>query len=313
MPNKSPTTLLKKTREEWIETARTLAEALPYIQTFKEHTFVIKFGGSAMTEPSLTKTFAHDLMLLKEIGINPVVIHGGGPQIGSTLEKLGMKSNFYKGLRITDESTIKIVEKVLVEEINKSIVEAINEAGGNALGLSGKSRRLIEAEKIILNSQDLDSDSGEIVDLGYVGEPTKINSEALGSFASTEIIPVISPIGIGVNDETYNINADTAAGAIASAVNASKFILLTDVEGVLNKEDQLVKQLTLKTATNMLNDGSLSGGMIPKIETCAKAINEGAMAVHILDGRIPHVLLLELFTDHGVGTMINNSSDYPTI
>ena len=293
-----------KTREDWLATARTLAEALPYMRKFSKQIFVIKFGGAAMGEDKLTNSFARDVMLLKQVGINPIVVHGGGPQIGQMLESLGIESKFDRGIRITDKATVEVVEKVLTDNINKKIVSAIEDAGGHAVGISGKDGRLIEAKKLTRHTKEADSNIERVLDLGFVGEPTKISPHALGSFESTDIIPVIAPIGIGDKDETFNINADTAAGAIASAVDASKLILLTDVEGVLSKEQKIIEHLSLKDAQEISNNGTLSGGMIPKIETCMKAIEGGVGAVHILDGRIPHVLLLEVFTDHGIGTMI---------
>ena len=292
-----------KTREEWITTARTLAEALPYMRMFAGQTFVIKFGGAAMGEESLTHTFARDVMLLKQVGINPVVVHGGGPQIGDMLKRLGIPSAFQDGLRITDKATVDVVEMVLAGSINKNIVSAIESAGGHAVGLSGKDGRLLEAVKL-RRRRRTDSNIEKVVDLGFVGEPSKVRPHILEPFAKTDIIPVIAPIGIGAKGETYNINADTAAGAIAAAVDASKLILLTDVDGVWDRNRKLVAQLTPAEARRMLKDGTLQGGMIPKVETCVRAIRSGTGAAHILDGRIPHVLLLEIFTAHGVGTMI---------
>jgi len=293
-----------KTRDEWIATARTLAEALPYMRMFSGQTFVIKLGGAAMGEEALTHTFARDVMLMKQVGINPVVVHGGGPQIGEMLARLGIESKFDKGLRITDKATVDVVEMVLAGSINKKIVGAIESAGGHAAGISGKDGKLLGARKLMRPRQVDDSNIENMLDLGYVGEPTTVNPHILEPFAATDVIPVIAPIGIGAKDETFNINADTAAGAIAAAMNASKLILLTNVEGVLDKNKAIVPQLSLKDARELLKDGTLTGGMIPKVETCVRAVKQGTGAAHILDGRIPHVLLLEIFTAHGVGTMI---------
>jgi acetylglutamate kinase len=291
-------------RKLQVATARTLAEALPYMRLFAGQTFVIKFGGSAMCEEELTHTFAHDVMLLKQVGINPIVVHGGGPQIGEMLSRLGIESRFDKGLRVTDKATMEIVEMVLTGSINKNIVSAIESAGGHAIGLSGKDGRLVEARKLKRRRAKSNSSIEKVLDLGFVGEPSRINPHILEPFGHTDVIPVIAPIGIGAKGETYNINADTVAGAVAAAVSARKLILLTDVEGVLNKQGKLVPQLSLREARRLLLDGTLSGGMIPKIETCVHAVGDGTGAAHILDGRVPHVLLLETFTAHGVGTMI---------
>ena len=293
-----------KARELQVATARTLAEALPYMRLFAGQTFVIKFGGSAMGEKDLTHTFARDVILLKQVGINPVVVHGGGPQIGEMLSRLGIESRFDKGLRITDAATVDIVEMVLAGSINKNIVSAIESAGGHAIGLSGKDGRLVEARKLKRRRSKSDSRIEKVLDLGFVGEPSRINPHILEPFWGTDVIPVIAPIGIGAKGETYNINADTVAGAVAAAVNASKLILLTDVEGVLDKRGKLVPQLSLREARRLLRGDTLTGGMIPKMETCVQAVEDGTGAAHILDGRVPHVLLLEIFTAHGVGTMI---------
>ena len=291
------------TRAEWLVTARTLAEALPYMRAFSGQTFVIKFGGSAMGEDEIVRTFARDVMLLKQVGIQPVVVHGGGPQIGRMLARLGIESRFDDGLRITDKDTVDVVEMVLAGSINKGIVSAIEAAGGHAVGLSGKDGRLVEARRLRRRRRG-DSNIENALDLGFVGEPTKIHPHILESFAATDFIPVIAPIGIGADGETLNINADTVAGAIAAAVRAGKLILLTDVEGVLDATNTVVPQLTLADARRMLREGALTGGMIPKVETCVQAVEEGTRASHILNGLVPHVLLLEIFTAHGVGTMI---------
>jgi acetylglutamate kinase len=301
---KELSTAARMPTDQLMATARTLSEALPYMRRFAGQTFVIKFGGHAMGEPELAERFARDVVLIKQVGINPVVVHGGGPQIGDMLKRLNISSAFADGLRITDQATVEIVEMVLSGSINKQIVTAINGAGGLAVGLSGKDGRLIQARKLRRTVRDPDSNIEKIMDLGFVGEPTRINPEVLRALDASRAIPVIAPIGVGEGGETYNINADTAAGAIAAALNASKLIMLTDVPGVLDKAGQLVPTLTPKQALMLLGDGSVSGGMIPKLETCLDAVRGGVQAAHILDGRIPHVLLLEIFTDHGVGTAI---------
>jgi acetylglutamate kinase len=293
----------KATKEQIIK-AELLSEALPYMREFAGETFVIKYGGSAMGNKELSQTFARDVVLLKQVGINPIIVHGGGPQISQMLEKLKIQSSFIDGLRVTDAATVEIVEMVLSGSINKQIVTEINAAGGMAMGISGKDGNLISARKLRRTKKDPDSNIEQILDLGFVGEPTDINPEALVFFEESDIIPVIAPIGLGDNGETYNINADSAAGAIAAALAAHKLIMLTDVPGVLDKEGKLISRLTFNEAQKFLRNGTISGGMIPKVETCMDALSNHAEAAHILDGRIPHVLLLELFTEHGTGTMI---------
>lgn len=289
---------------EWLAKAETLAEALPFMRRHTGSTFVIKYGGHAMGNDAAGKQFAADIVLLKQVGINPIVVHGGGPQIGQMLERLGIKSTFIDGLRVTDSATVEIVEMVLCGSINKQIVSAIGDAGGMAIGLSGKDGRLMIARKLRRTSRDKDSNIETIVDLGYVGEPHQINAEILEGFEDSDVIPVVAPIGVGKNGETYNINADTAAGAIAGAVGASRLFLLTDVVGVLDKNRVLIPQLTAGQARKLIADGTISGGMIPKIETCLEAVDQGVEAAVILDGRVPHALLLEIFTTGGAGTMI---------
>ncbi|MBM3503809.1 MAG: acetylglutamate kinase [Alphaproteobacteria bacterium] len=287
-----------------METARTLAEALPYMRQFNKNTFVVKFGGHAMGDDSLGRSFAEDIVLLKQVGINPVVVHGGGPQIGKMLERLNIKSNFVDGLRITDAATVEVVEMVLAGTINKQLVASINAAGGTAVGLSGKDGRLIEATRLKRTARDPDSNIEKVLDLGFVGEPTKVNPHVLRVLEQSDIIPVIAPTGVGLDGNTYNINADTAAGAIAGALQASKLLMMTDVPGVLDKQKKLLNRLSPEQCERLLADGTISGGMIPKLETCLQAVRQGAKAAHILDGRLEHVLLLEVFTEHGVGTMI---------
>ncbi len=293
-----------KTKELLLRTAKTVSEALPYIQRFGGQTFVIKYGGHAMGNDRTAETFARDIVMLKTIGINPVVVHGGGPQIGAMLERLKIQSSFIDGLRVTDEPTVEIVEMVLSGAINKQIVSAINQAGGVAIGISGKDGGLITATKLRRTKKDPDSNIEKVLDLGFVGEPTKVNPEVIKNITASGMIPVIAPIGMGENGETYNINADTAAGAIASALQASKLMMLTDVPGILNKDKDLISVISQKEIHALLDDGTITGGMIPKVETCMDALKSGVGAAHILDGRIPHVLLIELFTEHGASTMI---------
>ncbi len=294
----------KKAREDQLQIAATLSEALPYMRRFAGCTFVIKFGGHAMGELSLSDMFARDVVLLKQVGINPVVVHGGGPQIGSMLDRLKIESSFVQGLRVTDQATVEIVEMVLAGSINKQIASAINRAGGTAIGLSGKDGHLIRARRLERRVPDPESNIEKVLDLGFVGAPEHVDAQVLNTLAASNIIPVVAPIGIGAEGETYNINADTAAGAIASALGATKLMMLTDVEGVLDKQGNLVTRLTPAGARALIEDETVSGGMVPKIETCIDAAESGTEAAHILDGRIPHVLLLEVFTEHGVGTMI---------
>jgi acetylglutamate kinase len=288
----------------WLEKARTLSEALPYMKRYSDETFVIKYGGHAMGEDELARAFASDIVLIKQVGINPVVVHGGGPQIGQMLERLKIKSSFVDGLRVTDRETVEIVEMVLSGSINKQIVTMINELGGNAIGLSGKDGGLIRAEKIRRTKRVTDSNIEKILDLGFVGEPTRVNPHLLENFEESDIIPVIAPIGVGSKGETYNINADTAAGAIAVASGATRLLLLTDVPGVMDKQGNIIKELTTSEARRLIADGTIHGGMIPKIETCLYAVENDVDAAVIIDGTVPHALLLEIFTDAGVGTLI---------
>ncbi len=288
-----------------METARTLAEALPYMRAFAGQTVVVKFGGHAMGDGALAQTFAQDIVLLKQVGINPVVVHGGGPQIADMLERLGIKTDFVDGLRVTDRKTVDVVEMVLSGSINKRIVSSINAAGGTAVGLSGKDGSLIEARKLERRTPNSDSNIERILDLGFVGTPTRINPHALEVLEKSDIIPVVAPIGQGENGETYNINADTVAGALAGALRASKLLMLTDVNGVLDENGELINRMTPTRALALLKKGAITGGMIPKLETCLEAVQQGTEAAHILDGRVPHVLLLEIFTEHGIGTMVH--------
>ena len=293
-------------REEWLAKADILTEALPYMREYAGQTIVVKYGGHAMGDAALSSAFARDVVLLKQVGLHPVVVHGGGPQIGAMLERLKIKSEFVDGLRVTDAATVEIVEMVLSGSINKEIVAAIAGAGGRAAGLSGKDAGLIQATKLTRTTRDEDSNIERVLDLGFVGQPTKVDPRILNVFASSEIIPVIAPLGLGADGETFNINADTAAGAIATATGASRLLLLTDVEGVLDKNKELIKEMNVVEARARMADGTLTGGMIPKVETCIEAIEGGVEAAVIVDGRTLHATLLEIFTAHGSGTMIRN-------
>ncbi|HKT17205.1 MAG TPA: acetylglutamate kinase [Stellaceae bacterium] len=284
--------------------AATLSAALPYFRRYSGKTIVVKYGGHAMGDDAIAQQFAADVVLLKQVGMNPVVVHGGGPQIGAMLERLKIKSSFVDGLRVTDRETVEIVEMVLSGSINKELVMWINKAGGLAVGLSGKDADLIRARKFEHTPRRLtDSNIEKVLDLGFVGEPYAINTKMLDLLEKSDIIPVIAPIGVGTKGETYNINADTVAGAVAAALKAKRFLLLTDVVGVLDKEKKLISQLTVETARELIADGTISGGMIPKIETCLDAIKGGVEAAVIIDGRVPHAILLELFAE-GAGTLI---------
>jgi len=274
------------------------------MRRFAGSTFVVKYGGHAMGSAALAEGFARDVVLLKQVGINPVVVHGGGPQIKAMLDRLKIKSEFVEGLRVTDSATVEIVEMVLAGSINKQIVAAIHAAGGHAVGLSGKDAQLIEATKLTRSRRDPGSNIEQVLDLGFVGQPVRIRTQVLEVFARTEMVPVIAPIGAGTDGHTYNINADTAAGAIAAALRARKLVLLTDVPGVLDGDGRLVSELSASKARSLIAEGTVSGGMIPKLETALAALEAGVGAVHILDGRVAHVLLLETFTEAGIGTKI---------
>ncbi|HVI52415.1 MAG TPA: acetylglutamate kinase [Candidatus Sulfotelmatobacter sp.] len=295
-------------RAAWLEKASTLSEALPFFRQHADETIVIKYGGHAMGDDSLAMLFARDVVLLRQVGINPVVVHGGGPQIGKMLERLKIKSEFIDGLRVTDQATVEIVEMVLAGSINKQIVSAINQAGGFAVGLSGKDGGLIRARKLRRTQKDPDSNIEKVLDLGFVGEPVEINPHVLEHFHRSDIIPVIAPTGVGPSGETYNINADTSAGAIGGAVGAQRLLFLTDVAGVLDKQGNLIPEMTMQQAKDLIADGTITGGMIPKVETCLHAVEQGVEAAVILDGRVPHAMLLELFTPHGAGTLIRRDA-----
>ncbi len=290
----------------WRRTARTLVEALPYILRYDAKTIVVKYGGHAMGETGVSDHFAQSLVLMKQTGIDPIVVHGGGPQIGAMLDRLNIKSEFIDGLRVTDRSAIEVVEMVLTGSINKAIVSAINSAGGRAVGLSGKDGNMIIARKLTRVKRDATGNVERIVDLGFVGEPDEVNPEVLETIMNSDLIPVIAPVGVGRNGETYNINADTVAGAVAGALGADRLLFLTDVPGVMDKEGKIIPSLTISQAQALIKDGTISGGMIPKVQTCIDALQAGVEAVVILDGRIPHVLLVELFTEHGAGTLLRH-------
>tara|TARA_Y100001968_G_scaffold328076_2_gene374480 strand:+ start:716 stop:1576 length:861 start_codon:yes stop_codon:yes gene_type:complete len=278
---------------DWIATARTLSEALPYLQRYTEAIIVIKLGGHAMTSDQGMETFARDVALMRQVGINPIIVHGGGPMINAMLKKLKIESKFVNGKRVTDQATMEVVEMVLSGSVNKKIVQAINDQGGRAVGLSGKDAKLIECKQ---------ADK----DLGMVGSPSKINPSVINTLTENDTIPVIAPLGYGPRGETFNINADTAAGAIASALKADRLLLLTDVSGVKNSSGEVITELSTKQITDMIQEGIISEGMIPKTETALHAIEGGVRAVVILDGRVPNACLLELFTEHGAGSLIRN-------
>ena len=284
--------------------AAILAQALPYMQRYEAKTVVVKYGGHAMGDPALGKAFAADIALLKQSGVNPIVVHGGGPQIGAMLTKLGIESKFEGGLRVTDRATVDVVEMVLAGSINKEIVAMINEAGEWAIGLCGKDGNMVYARKAQKTVIDPDSNIERILDLGFVGEPDKVDRTLLDLLAKSEMIPVIAPVAPGRDGHTYNINADTFAGAIAGSLAAQRLLFLTDVPGVLDRDKQLIKELTVSQARALIADGTISGGMIPKVETCIEALQRGVKGVVILNGKVPHAVLLELFTEHGAGTLI---------
>lgn len=285
--------------------ARILSQALPYMQRYADQSVVIKFGGHAMGNDELAKQFAQDIALLRQSGVSPIVVHGGGPQIASMLDKLKIQSDFIAGLRVTDAATVEIVEMVLAGSINKQIVSDINRAGGQALGLTGKDAELVTAKRASRIVKDPQSNIEQVVDLGFVGEPTDVRRDVLDRLTGTGLVPVLAPIATGVDGVTYNVNGDTFAGAIAGAVSAKRLLLLTDVPGVLDKSGNLIRDLDAKTAKGLIDDGTIDGGMIPKIETCIQALDAGVEAVVIVDGRVPHAVLLELFTEHGVGTLLH--------
>ena len=284
---------MQEQADSWLEKAGLLIEALPFMRRYAGKAITIKFGGHAMGEQAFVDSFAADMVLLRQVGTKPVIVHGGGPQIGSMLNRLEIESNFVDGLRVTDEATISVVEMVLAGGINKALVAAIAKAGGQAVGISGKDANLIKAHKL----------SGS-ADLGYVGEPASVDITVIKALMDHDLMPVVAPTGLGDDGMTYNINADTAAGAVAGAMGATRLLMLSDVAGILDKDGALIHHVNLQGARALIADGTVSGGMIPKVETCIKAVEDGAEAAVIMDGRAPHAVLVELFTEHGIGTLI---------
>ena len=290
--------------KDWLNNADILTGALPYMQKYNGSIIVIKYGGNAMADSDLVESFCNDIVFLKQSGLKPVIVHGGGPQIGSMLERLGIKTKFESGMRITDEDTLEVVEMVLAGRINKNIASKINSSGGKAVGISGKDGSMIVAEKLTKQNSSNESNIEKIIDLGYVGFPKKINNSIIETLIKDDFIPVIAPLGIGVDGKTYNINADTAAGAIASSLKSKRLLILTDVEGVIDSKNNLVEEVNKKKIDEMIESGEVSGGMIPKLNTCLDSVNNGVDAAVIVDGRVKHAVLLELFTDHGAGTLV---------
>ena len=286
--------------------AAVLTESLPYIKRFTGKTIVIKYGGNAMVEDALKHNFARDIVLMKLVGINPIVVHGGGPQIGELLERLNIESKFVNGMRVTDNATMDVVEMVLGGQVNKQIVSLINQQGGQAIGLSGKDGNLIKASKLAVTQNSAAMASSEIIDIGHVGQVDEINVDLLNSLTANHLIPVIAPIGVGSDGATYNINADLVAGELAAVMSAEKLMLLTNVPGLLDKQDQVLTGLTASRVDELIADGTITGGMLPKISCALDAVKGGAKSAHIIDGTVPHSVLLEIFTDRGVGTLITN-------
>lgn len=298
-------------RESAINIANVLTEALPYIQRFTNRTIVIKYGGHAMVDDELKQDFARDIVLMKLVGLNPVLVHGGGPQIGKLLEELKIESSFVDGMRVTDSKTMDVVQMVLGGLVNQDIVNLINTAGGNAVGLTGKDANLIIAKKLFIERASPEHTTPEIIDIGHVGEVVKINQTLLDLLTQSDIIPVIAPIGVGEDGTTYNINADLVAGRIASELHAEKLLLLTDIEGIKNKEGELLSSLTLQEVDSLIQDKTIQGGMLPKIRCAVDAVRRGVNSAQIIDGRVAHAVLLELLTDEGVGTMISAANLEP--
>ena len=293
----------KKENNQWLSKVEFLSEVLPYMHQYNGSSLVIKYGGHAMIDKEMQTSFANDIALLQQVGTKPVVVHGGGPQIETMLNKLNIKTNFIDGLRVTDKDTVNVVEMVLSGAINKSIVAAIMSAGAKAVGISGKDGGLIKAEKIT-SRRDPNSAIEKVVDLGFVGKPTKIDNKVLDALMHGGLIPVVAPLGLGEDGQTYNINADTVAGAISSSLEAKRMLMLTDVPGVLDKDGNLIEELSSKEAKDLIQKEIITSGMIPKVETCIEAVENGTDAAVILDGRAPHAALMELFTEHGGGTLI---------
>lgn len=294
-------------KEQAHNIASVLTEALPYIQRFAGKTIVVKYGGNAMTDESLKQGFARDIVLMKLVGMNPVVVHGGGPQIGDLLDRVGKQSEFIQGMRVTDTETMDIVEMVLGGQVNKQIVNLIHQAGGNAVGLTGKDGNLIQATKMNMELDAPELAASEIIDLGHVGEVTKINTKVLDMLIQDDFIPVIAPVGVGEDGDSYNINADLVAGKVAEALNAEKLMLLTNTAGLLDKEGVLLTGLNAESVANLIEDGTIYGGMLPKIGCALDAVQGGVRSAHIIDGRVEHAVMLEVFTDEGVGTLITAS------
>jgi acetylglutamate kinase len=294
--------ITQSNRMEWLAKAGILAEALPYMRRYSGNAVVVKFGGHAMGDINYIRNFAQDMVLLRQVGAKPVVVHGGGPQIGAMLDKLNITSDFINGLRVTDSDTVSVVEMVLSGAINKSLVAAINDAGAKGVGISGKDADLIIAKKLL--GENKTEDGVEKVDLGFVGEPAHIDSSVINALIASDLIPVIAPVARGTDGETYNINADTASGAISAAMQATRLLLLSDVPGVMDKYGQVIPRITISQANMLIENGTISGGMIPKVHTCIEAVEGGAEAAVILDGREAHAVLVELFTEHGIGTII---------
>jgi len=292
-----------------IDKAKILVEALPYIRRFYDKTIVIKYGGSTMEEQGLKRSFALDVVLLKYIGLNPVIVHGGGPQIGDVLTKMGKKSQFIEGMRVTDGETMDVVEMVLVGKVNKELVTLINQQGGKAVGLSGKDGQLIIAKKLRLTKSHGKGEMPEVIDIGMVGEVKAINPGIIEALEKENFIPIIAPVGMGEEGETYNINADLVAGKVASALKAEKLILLTDVEGVMDEKHRLIPTLDTKQAKSLMAQKVISSGMIPKVNCCLGALEDGVTKTHIIDGRVEHAILLEIFTDVGIGTQISKEQN----
>ena len=290
--------------KDWLNNADILTGALPYMQKYNGSIIVIKYGGNAMADSDLVESFCNDIVFVKQSGLKPVIVHGGGPQIGSMLERLGIKTKFESGMRITDEDTLEVVEMVLAGRINKNIASKINSSGGKAVGISGKDGSMIVAEKLTKQNSSNESNIEKIIDLGYVGFPKKINNTIIETLIKDDFIPIIAPLGIGVDGKTYNINADTAAGAIASSLKSKRLLILTDVEGVIDSNNNLLEEVNGKKIDEMIESGEVSGGMIPKLNTCLDSVNNGVDAAVIVDGRVKHAVLLELFTDHGAGTLV---------
>ena len=294
------------TRKEAVITTKVLSEALPYLQKFSGKTIVIKYGGNAMTDETLKNSFARDVVMLKLIGINPIVVHGGGPQIGEVLEKLNIKSEFIDGMRVTTSETMDVVEMVLGGLVNKDIVNLINQNGGKAIGLTGKDGQLLHAKKLQVTKQSPDMQQPEIIDIGHVGEVTRVNTQVLDMLSQSDFIPVIAPIGVDAEGASYNINADLVAGKVAEVLRAEKLILLTNISGLQDKKGEVLTGLTTQEVDELIADGTIYGGMLPKIQCALDAVHAGVTSAHIIDGRVPNATLLELFTDEGVGTLITN-------